>query len=383
LAFRAEVDKSYLAVSDSSVLAPEIRKRIPTSLRKASNRATWILIGPREFLPAARPLLDLRRSQGLLAKSVALEDVYSEFGFGEPSAKAIHDFLSFAFHNWRTPPRYVVLLGDATYDPKDYLKTGVKDRVPTPIVETTYLWTASDPSLAAVNGEDALPDLAIGRLSAGTLEEAQRLVSKLLAFEQAGRTFDGKAILVADNADLAGNFEQNQDEIAASVLQGRETEKLYLRDLGSSLRSEILAAFDNGPGIVSYVGHGATAVWASENVLNNLDVASLQPQAQQPLLLTLNCLNGFFHFPPLDSLAEALVRAEDKGALAAFSPSGLSVNDAAHLFHRALLTQIESGAHTRLGDAVLAAQQDYANTGAMPELLSIYHLLGDPGLRMR
>jgi len=383
LAFRSETGASYLALSDTALVTPQVRRPAGTNLASKANRAHWVLIAPREFLPTAKPLLELRRSQGLRAKTVALEDVYAEFGFGEPSAKAIHDFLSFAFHNWRTPPRYVVLLGDATYDPKDYLKTGVKDRVPTPIVETTYLWTASDPSLAAVNGADALPDLAIGRLSAGTFEEAQRLVDKLLAFEQAGRIFDGKAILVADNADLAGNFEANQDEIASSVLQNRETQKLYLRDLGTSLRSEILAAFDNGPGIVSYVGHGATAVWASENVLNNLDVASLQPQAQQPLLLTLNCLNGFFHFPPLDSLAEALVKAEGKGALAAFSPSGLSVNDAAHLFHKALLTQIESGTHQRLGDVVLAAQQDYANSGAMPELLNIYHLLGDPAMRIR
>jgi len=98
---------------------------------------------------------------------------------------------------------------------------------------------------------------------------------------------------------------------------------------------------------------------------------------------TLNCLNGFFHFPPLDSLAEAFLKAEGKGAVAAFSPSGLSVNDAAHLYHKAVLEEIESGRHQRLGDAILAAQNTYANTGAMPELLSIYHLFGDPALRFR
>jgi hypothetical protein len=381
-AFRSEAGHSYIALAESALLSPQVRKPAGASLKGKSHRAHWLLLAPREFLPAAKPLLDLRRSQGLLAKIVALEDVYSEFGFGEKSPKAIHDFLSFAFHNWRASPRYVVLLGDSTYDPKDYLKTGVLDRIPTPIVETSYLFTASDPSLAAVNGEDSLPDFALGRLSAGTFEEAQRLVSKLVAFEQAGRTFDGKAVLVADNPDLAGNFEQNQDDIA-SVLQGRETQKLYLRNLGASLRSEITSAFDNGPGIVSYVGHGATAVWASENVFNNTDIPNLSPQDQQPLLLTLNCLNGFFHFPPFDSLAEAFVKAEGKGALAAFSPSGLSVNDAAHLFHKALLQEIESGAHSRLGDALLAAQNGYANSGAFPELLSIYHLFGDPGMKMR
>ena len=36
-----------------------------------------------------------------------------------------------------------------------------------------------------------------------------------------------------------------------------------------------------------------------------------------------------------------------------------------------------------LGDAVLAAQEDYAETSAFPELLAIYHLFGDPALLMR
>ena len=39
----------------------------------------------------------------------------------------------------------------------------------------------------------------------------------------------------------------------------------------------------------------------------------------------MNCLNGYYHFPYFNSLAEALVKVEDKGAIAAFSPSGLSV----------------------------------------------------------
>ena len=42
-----------------------------------------------------------------------------------------------------------------------------------------------------------------------------------------------------------------------------------------------------------------------------------------------------------------------------------------------------SGGHERLGDAVLAAQRRYGETGAFPELLTIYHLLGDPALRMK
>jgi hypothetical protein len=84
-----------------------------------------------------------------------------------------------------------------------------------------------------------------------------------------------------------------------------------------------------------------------------------------------------------DALAEALLKAPGRGAIAAVSPSGLSLDGPAHLYHRALVAEVTSGRHHRLGDALLAAQKAYAQTGFMPELLAIYHLLGDPTTRLR
>jgi hypothetical protein len=124
-------------------------------------------------------------------------------------------------------------------------------------------------------------------------------------------------------------------------------------------------------------------VWASENVWNSWDAASLRAQSRQPLLVTMNCLNGYFVAPSYDSLSESLVKAEGRGAIAAFSPSGLSLDGPAHQYHRALMAELTSGRHERLGDAVLAAQQAYARGGLMPELLSIYNLLGDPAMPIR
>jgi hypothetical protein len=240
----------------------------------------------------------------------------------------------------------------------------------------------SDPAYASVNGDDLLPDLAIGRLPASNVDEARLLVNKVLAFESGGGNFDGRAVLVADNADAAGNFEADADDVAAGVLAGRSPRKIYYSAEGANTRAEIEQAFDDGASFVSYVGHGGTVVWASENIFNYQDVASLTAQPQQPFVMTMNCLNGFFHFPPMNSLSEELLKADGKGAIAAFSPSGLSVNDAAHVYHKAVLQQILFGSHQRLGDAILAAQKDYADSGALPELLSIYHLFGDPALRL-
>jgi hypothetical protein len=47
------------------------------------------------------------------------------------------------------------------------------------------------------------------------------------------------------------------------------------------------------------------------------------------------------------------------------------------------MAEITGGEHERLGDALLAAQRVYAQTGLMPELLAVYQLLGDPAMRIR
>jgi hypothetical protein len=47
------------------------------------------------------------------------------------------------------------------------------------------------------------------------------------------------------------------------------------------------------------------------------------------------------------------------------------------------MDELTSGRHERLGDAILAAQGTYADTGLMPELLEVYQLLGDPATRIR
>lgn len=371
-----------MAVNPESILrVAEVSKPLESSLKKTGHRADYLVIGPRAFVEAASVLLEHRRSQGLRVKGVSLEEVFSEFGFGEESPDSIRDLLAYAYHNWKVAPRYVVLLGDGTYDFKDNLGTGVVNQVPPLMVQTTYLETASDPSYVAVNGEDLLPDLAIGRLPASTVEELQQMIEKIVAWESSGYSPADRVVLVTDNPDKAGNFVEDSEELAATVLSPMELRKIYLSELGTSAtRSEIHRAFDEGASVMNYIGHGGIHLWADENILNIYDVANLSPQSEQPLLLTMNCLNGYFQFPYFDALAEALVKAEGRGAIAAFSPSGLSLNDAAHAFHRALLKELLEADHGRLGDAVLAAQAAYAESGALEEMLVIYHLFGDPAL---
>ncbi len=353
-------------------------------LRDTRLQADYILVAPQAFMDAAQPLLLRRESQGLTTFAASLEQIATDFGGGSPSGEAIRDFLAFAFHSWKAPaPRYVLLLGDTSYDSRNFGGSDPGSPLPALWTKTSYLWTASDPALAAVNGEDLLPDLALGRLPATNLDQAQALVQKVLDWEDAGYDLSGPATLVADNPDRAGNFEADIADISSSFLGARSHQSLLIRLLGGNTRPSILDSMNSGISLLSYVGHGGSAVWASENVLNSLDTPSLQAQSQQPLMLTMNCLNGYFVSPAIDALAEAFLKVEGRGTIAAFSPSGLSLDGPAHVFHRAMVDQVVNGNHERLGDVVLAAQQAYAASGQMPELLAIYTLFGDPAMKIR
>jgi hypothetical protein len=54
------------------------------------------------------------------------------------------------------------------------------------------------------------------------------------------------------------------------------------------------------------------------------DLKALQNQQSLPLVVTMTCLNGYFHDPILDSLAEGLMKAEGGGAIAVWASSALT-----------------------------------------------------------
>ena len=74
---------------------------------------------------------------------------------------------------------------------------------------------------------------------------------------------------------------------------------------------------------------------AIEEVYQEFGFGESRPQALKEFLAYA------YHFPYFNSLAEEQLKVEGRGAIAAFSPSGLSLNRPAHLFHRALLLDLK------------------------------------------
>ena len=94
-----------------------------SSWHSAQAGADMVIISYGDFIDslALAPLVALRQSQGLRVAVVDVEDLYDEFNFGVESPYAIRSFLSAVKANWSTKQAYVLLMGNGTFDPRNYL----------------------------------------------------------------------------------------------------------------------------------------------------------------------------------------------------------------------------------------------------------------------
>ena len=68
-------------------------------------------------------------------------------------------------------------------------------------------------------------------------------------------------------------------------------------------------------GLVNYIGHGSTEIWAG-GLLSSTDALALLNGLKAPVVIAMTCLNGYFQDVYTNSLAEALMNAPGGGAVA-------------------------------------------------------------------
>src|SRR5206468_8428968 len=111
-----------VAFSDPNVWTPiSIRANKVSSWHGSDNAADYLVISPAEFMGAVAPLKALREGQGHSVAMVDVEDIYDEFSFGQKTPYALREFLTRAKVSWSRAPKFAVLVGNATTDPRNYL----------------------------------------------------------------------------------------------------------------------------------------------------------------------------------------------------------------------------------------------------------------------
>lgn len=387
----------------------------PSNLHDPDRQADYLLITPSEFITAAQTLAAHRQSAGLSVAVINIQDIFDEFAGGQPTPQAIHDFIDYAYHNWQAPaPAYVLLLGDGYYDYRLLTgKTTYPNFVP-PYMGCFDPWlceVASDNAYVTVSGDDRLPDLLIGRLPAHDLSGANRMVAKILNYEDSPAEGNWRHTItfVADNAftaqgqpDPAGNFENLVEGVISLVPAGFQPERIYYdpyaaNDAGENFRyrtpaattQAILNAVNTGRLFVNYTGHAGNNVWAHEWLLvgkarQRNDVNQMNNGALLPIFLDMACLSGNFADVTYEALQETLIARKGGGSVAGWAASGFGVATGHDQLHAGFYRAIFEQGVREVGLAALSGKLNLWNVWGryFVDLLDTFGLIGDPALRI-
>jgi hypothetical protein len=145
----------------------------------------------------------------------------------------------------------------------------------------------------------------------------------------------------------------------------------------ATVKSQILAAINQGKTIVNYNGHGSVNQWRG-NILTNGDAASMTNSQKLALFVMMTCLNGYFDDPVLDSLAESLLKASG-GAAAVWASSAQSEPGAQEALNQELYRLLFSGSPITVGEAAARAKQVVNDA----DVRRSWILFGDPAMRLK
>ena len=367
--------RQLLAFVDEGRRPALVETDLPSSWRQAANGADLVILTRRELMPALEPLKTLRQSQGLKVSIINVVDIYDEFSFGQKSPQALKDFLSFAASSWKIAPRYALFAGDASLDPRNYLGQGDFDLVPTRLIDTAHMETGSDDSMADFNN-DGLAEMAIGRLPIRSIADASAMVSKIIAYESSSES-EG-VLLVSDIGDTY-DFEDASTRLRALIPPDVRVERIDRGRMDAAeARANLIEILNRGPKVVNYTGHGSVDLWRG-SLLTAEDVLELTNERNLPLFITMTCLNGYNLDPTLDSLAEALLKAERGGAVAVWASSGMTLPDGQALMNQEMYRNIFTGQPTTLGVATAKAKAAVADL----DVRRTWILFGDPTTRLK
>jgi hypothetical protein len=383
----------------------------------------YLIVAHPRLLEAIQPLAAYHRAHGLRVNVVDVDAVYDQFHGGIVHPRAIRDYVAWGWEHWKRKPRYLLLVGDASFDihhdlrsdrpnatmyalrpdplQNELLQPGAMSSMPTsayarwdPALPNRNLIPtfqypapegqgASDNGFVAVEPGSDLPQLAVGRFPVVEPAEVTAIVDKTLAYLAHPTSGAWQRDVTLISTSEVASFKGDSDKIAADLeRRGFVVDNVYTafeekdparyQDARKILKHDL----DKGNVLVHFLGHGGQFIWRVGpigDLFTLADVDSLTNAGMYPMVLSMTCFSAPFDHPTEDSIGERFLRDPGKGAIAFFGASWMNwpdpVNSRAMI--ESLLTPGES-----IGDAILAVKHKATD----PVFVQMYNLLGDPAV---
>lgn len=404
--------REYIAFNPTRLLVPTSIGVVPNQDLHNSSPADMIVVTHPSLLGQAQRLANIHRQQNNLKITVVTaEQVYNEFGSGAADPTSTRDLLKMYWDKYRTtstPPKYLLMFGDASFDYKDRVKNNT-NFVPAyqnnfsldPLATYTsddffgFLDDNEDINSGAITN---LLDIGIGRIPAKDPVEAKNFVDKLEAYYSPNGfgPWRNNLTFIADDED--NNLHLQDAEIitntAAVTAPVFNLQKIYLdayrqeSGAGGSQYPQANQASNNqvynGTLIWNYNGHGGAARLAEETILDKETVNNWNNPFRLPLFITATCDFAPYDNPIINSLGENILLRPKTGAIALMTTTRLVFAFSNRIINnnyiQFALQPDANGKYRSLGDAVKDAKNyTYQASGDIANNRK-FTLLGDPAL---
>ena len=299
-------------------------------------------------------------------------------------------------------PNYVLLIGDGSYDFKDY-NDGNTNFVPTYQSANSFhpIWSyVTDDYFGLLDDEESdlvtdIIDVGIGRWPVTSASEAQHMVDKVKSYyaKESLGVWRTKMTFVGDDEDGNLHMSQSDGQAAKAYSYAPElsVEKIYfdaypqVAGAGGNRYPEVASAIDdnvvNGTLLMNYVGHGGELGWGHERVLQVSQVNAWENLNNMPLFLTATCEFSRFDDPSRVSAGELVLLNQKGGGIGLLTTTRLVTsgdnNNLIHAFYDQGFSQLKNGI-SELGALTMYTKQ----FGPKTINTRNFTLLGDPGVKL-
>ena len=390
----------------------------------ADGAADMVIIIPtsQKLLAQAERLKQLHEQKdGMRVRIVPADELYNEFSSGTPDANAYRRYLKMLYDRAATEadmPSYLLLFGDGAWDnrmltsnwrnysPDDFLLCYESENSLSEVscyVTDDYFCLLDDGEGGNLLSKDKA-DVAVGRLTCRTAEEAKVLVDKILSYsnnEMAGAWQNTICFMADDgNGPDQNNHMRDAERILKEVQKSHPSllvKKVYwdayvriatatgntYPDASKLIKQQMQA----GALIMDYQGHGSAAQISHEKVLERADFG-VATSLRLPLWITASC-----DIMPFDShednIGETAMLNSNGGAIAFFGTTRTVYQDMNLLINRAMMRNVlgtTNGRRNSIGEAVRLSKNGLidasSSSGEQDHSINklCYTLLGDPAL---
>lgn len=416
LEFRNDASRlrEYAAINSALAKTPLASGKISNQDLHALPTANLLIVTTPALLNQAGKIARFHQNRNQLASHVInIAEVFNEFASGAADPTALRNLVRMFFDrangDTNLSPKYLLLLGDATYDYKAARATPnafVPAYESNSSLDPLSTYTSDDYFGFLQDSEDInhsdfkTLDIGIGRIPARTVAEAENYIAKLNRYVDTASLgpWRNEMTLVADDEDF--NLHLHDAEaiagLAAATNPGFHQNKIYLdafpqqsNSSGSRyplVNSGIKERIDNGTLIWNYSGHGGFRRLAEEVVLD-ADVLDTWNNANRlPLFITATCDFAPFDNPANFSLGENALLRPSTGAIALMTTTRLVFASSNRIINsnylQSALSRNANGIYPSLGEAVKRAKNNPATNRS--EVLNNlkFTLLGDPALTL-